>query len=720
MEKADWREKCSPLIALGIVLQGFHSRRGVTAVWFSFMAKEREYSPLFILVTMIAVVAALAFAKEILLPIALAMLLSFLLTPVANWLERWGVPRVLSVVLVVAMAFAPLGLVGWIVTQQSLALSDALPIYRERIVRNVTEKIRAIRPSSDTLNTVSETIEDVSNKLTDEEEGTDQRSPGEAADELNSGQEYGATSSREADEDDSSNATDNIATAAPIDDDLDAALPDEESVKKSNSDQQDGKVDDDAVPVTVVNEESRLTQVGDWLGWLAPPLATAGLVIVLVFFLLLDRESQRNRLIQLFGKSNLHSTTEAFHDAAQRVGRYLRMLFLINTGYGVAVTLGLWMIGVPSAITWGVLGFMLRFLPYLGPWLAAGMPLVVSFAVTEGWSQPLMVMGMYIVYELILNNVAEPLLYGSSVGVSTVGVVLSAIFWTWLWGPIGLILAMPMTVCLVVFTRYVPQLRFINVLLADQPPLTPPERVYQRLLAFDYEEPMKLARTHLKTAPLEQFYDEVLIPALVLAERDRHAGLLNEDQERFLQEAAADLVDDVREIANKLGVATGEEPATAPAPSGGRPAAEGPKARVLCMPLRDDADETTAKMLAHLIEAEGLDVTAEPADLLTSEMVDRVAMTASDVVVISILPPIAPRDSRLLWKRLRARYPDLPIIVGFWNCPANQRPMPPDEDEATKVACTLSEAVALVRVAVAQVALSEQPHVEPPLRGAAG
>jgi methylmalonyl-CoA mutase cobalamin-binding subunit len=252
--------------------------------------------------------------------------------------------------------------------------------------------------------------------------------------------------------------------------------------------------------------------------------------------------------------------------------------------------------------------------------------------------------------------------------------------------------------------------------------LTPPEQVYQRLLAFDEEEPRKLARTHLKAAPLEQFYDEVLIPALVLAERDRHAGLLKEEQEQFLQEAAADLVDDLQDIAARTAITREKEAMTAIASAADAPpTVPAPQARVLCMPLRDDADETTAKMLAHLLEAEGLDVEVEPAELLTSELVDRVAKTASDVAVISILPPIAPRDSRLLWKRLRARYPELPIIVGFWNCAANQKPMPPEEDDGTKVACTLAEAVSLVRIAVAQIALREnQAIAEPPVRGAAG
>jgi predicted PurR-regulated permease PerM/methylmalonyl-CoA mutase cobalamin-binding subunit len=633
-----------------------------------FMAKQRGSSPLFALVAIIAVVSALYLAKEILLPLALAILLSFLLTPLANRLERWRMPRVLAVILVVAASFVPLGIVGGIVTNQLVALSDSLPRYRQSIVNNVAAKVRSIRPSSDTLNTVSKTVEDLGQKLAD----GDSVEADDVADAANQEPENASTQEG-------------------------AAAGDE-------SDGNDGEDVNKAVPVEVINRPSLLDQVGTWLSQLAAPLTTAGLVVVLVFFLLLDRESQRNRLIQLFGRSNLRLTTEAFHDAAGRVGRYLRMLFLINLSYGIAVAAGLWLIGLPSAIMWGVLGFTLRFLPYIGPWISALGPILVSVAVTEGWTQPLLVMGMYVVYELFLNNVAEPLLYGSSVGVSSVGVILSAIFWTWLWGPIGLVLAMPMTVCLLVTAHYIPQLRFLKVILADQPPLTPPERIYQRLLAFDYNEPLKVARTHLKTSTLASFYDDVLIPALVLAEQDRHAGLLNEDQEDFVQEGAGDLVAELRDAASVVDEPDAEASTIRAPTSDGPLTTDAEKARVLCIPLRDEADETAAQMLAQLLAAEGFAVETEAAASLTSELVDRVETTASDVVVISILPPISPRDSRLLWKRLRGRYPDLPIIVGFWNSTgAKQSLLPPDNDTVTKVATTLAEAITLVRNAAAQL-----------------
>jgi hypothetical protein len=375
---------------------------------------------------------------------------------------------------------------------------------------------------------------------------------------------------------------------------------------------------------------------------------------------------------------------------------------------------------VRGAVMWGVLGFALRFLPYVGPWIAAVLPIIVSVATSPGWTQPLVVVGLYIVLELLLNNVAEPLLYGGSTGVSTVGVILAAIFWTWLWGPIGLVLAMPMTVCLVVTARYVPQLRFITVLFADEPTLTPSERLYQRLLAFDYNEPRKVAQNHLKSSTPAGFYDEMLIPALVLAEKDRHAGLLSDDQVEFVHEATVDLVEEVGNMAKERSAddaeAAEQEATQVTSPNEDRFT----DARILCVPLRDQADAAAAQMLAQLLAEDGFHVHTDAPESLSGEVLDRVAKLASDVVVISILPPIAPRDSRLLWKRLRHRYPNLPIIVGYWNAAKSIEPLePPEGDVQTKITTSLTEAVALVRSAAAQVQAAGNTAAREP-RSAAG
>ena len=449
------------------------------------------------------------------------------------------------------------------------------------------------------------------------------------------------------------------------------------------------------------------TAAREWLGQLAAPIGTAGLVIVLVLFMLLDRENQRIRVVQLFGRAHMHQTAEAVHDVSRRVGRYLRALFMLNAGYGVAVATGLWFLGVPGAVTWGVLGFSLRFLPYIGPWIAATLPILVAIATSPGWSQPLFVLGLYIAIELISNNILEPLAYGSTTGISTVGVIISAIFWTWLWGPVGLILSMPMTVCLLVGARYVPQLRFISILLADRPPMSPAEHVYQRLLAFDDREPLKAAHKHVKESSLASYYDEVLLPALVMAENDRHLDLLNDDQSSFVIEATDDMVGELADVAAKEHAEriAAAAPDVAAHQTEAMPMAE--HARVFCIPLRDDGDEIASHMLVQLLTAEGFNVVAGAAASLTGEVVDRVAESDIDIVVISVLPPITARDSRLLWRRLRARYPNLPIVVGFWTAANDKEKLAaPVEDASSRVVTTLAEAVAITRSIASQLQLT--------------
>ena len=375
----------------------------------------------------------------------------------------------------------------------------------------------------------------------------------------------------------------------------------------------------------------------------------------------------------------------------RRVSSYLRMQFLINAGYGISVAVGLYLIGVPSALMWGVLGFSLRFLPYIGPWIAAALPILVSLAVSDGWAQPMWVVGLYVVLELLLNNVAEPWLYGGSVGVSSVGVIVSAIFWTWLWGPVGLVLAMPLTVCLLVMAQYVPQLRFITVLLADRPPMSLVERVYQRMLASDENELVKLLHKELKTRPLVNVYDELLIPALSLAEQDRHADLLSDDQVSVVEEIAADLVQELGEEAKQQAGTL-----TTRVDNGGAANAtnDRSKARVLCIPLRDEADETCGRMLAQLLSLEGLTCEVASTDSLSNEVVERIETMHADVVVISILPPIAQRETRLLWKRLRARFPHLPVVVGCWHSgDARQLLGRVERDGPSHLVTTLADAV---------------------------
>jgi predicted PurR-regulated permease PerM len=591
------------------------------------MSSPRRSQPsLFTLAAMVTAVAALHFAREILLPLALATLVSFLLAPLSERLERWGFRRIPSVLAVVTVAFAVLGILGWVVASQLVDLSGNMDKYRE----NILAKVRAVAPSSATFSSVAKTLEDMQKEIA---------SNGDDAEEDVSNKEQAA---------DDENAA-NVQPQSPV-----AASPTPEQWAGwfTGQSARSRGGEEGAVEVKVVSlPPSPLAQVQTWLGPLVAPLTTAGMVIVLVLFMLLQREDQRNRLIRLFGASNIHATTEALTDIVDRVSRYLRMQFLINAGYGLCVGAGLALIGVPNAIMFGVLSFSLRFLPYIGPWISAVLPVAVSLAISAGWTQPIMVVTLFVILELIVNNVAEPLLYGSSIGVSGLGVILSAIFWTWLWGAIGLVLAMPLTVCLVVMARYVPALRFITVMLGDQPTLTPQERVYQRMLAFDDDEVRELATKYLAEATPAQLYDDVIIPALRLAERDREAGVLSDDQESSVQEAARELVAELHPEP-PAGAAEQPEPAT--------------RARVLCIPLRDEADKTAAMILGQLLAAEAVEPVIAAVQSLTGELVDAVESASVDAVVISILPPLPQHDSRLLCRRLRKRYPSLPIFVGYW------------------------------------------------------
>jgi predicted PurR-regulated permease PerM len=649
------------------------------------MAKARNTSPLFILVAMITALAALYFAKEILLPIALAILLSFLLTPLVDRLEHWRFPRAVAVILVVFMSFAMLGGLGWIVTNQLVSLSHELPKHEQ----NLRAKFQWLQPNSPFVRKVSNTVDWIM---------------------------HGGKSSHVAQAKPGGDTPKNTNGKTPLED---KTVPPEKKPPNDLSPFETGvkQLDEankaieppaerDAIPVRVVNSTpSTLGLLQSWLGPVLAPFVTAFIVVVLTLFMLLDREGQRSRLIQLFGRSHFHTTTEAVHDVAKRVSRYLRSLFLVNACYGFVIAVGLQILGVPSAMLWGVLAFVMRFLPYLGPWIAAAVPILISIATSSGWTQPLLVFGWYVLVELVLYNFIEPFVYGSVIGVSTVGILVAALFWTWLWGPVGLVLAMPMTVCLLVAARYVPQLRFLMVLLADEQPLSTAERVYQRLLAFDYHEPLKLAHKHLKESSLASFYDEVLIPALRMSEHDRQQGALNEEQALFVKEAAEDLVNELGDYPTEATEQEANRLSAVGAKSTRPSAAEGPvmSARILCVPLLDEADEAASRMLAQLLLAEGFDVDLQGAKRLTSEVVERVADSESDVVVISVLPPIGPRDSRLLWKRLRSRYPNLPIVVGFWTGAEKKQGLPvPENDVASRVATSLAEAVTIVRAMAVQ------------------
>ncbi|HYG76007.1 MAG TPA: AI-2E family transporter [Planctomycetota bacterium] len=541
------------------------------------------------------VIAALYLAKDFLIPLALAILFSFLLTPIVKRLEHWGLPRVLSVLTVTFFAFALLVGAGWIVTQQMVDLATRLPEYE----KNLTAKVQTLRGTSRTLGKATETLQAISKEIT-ESQGDTRNQPVQP----------GATS---------------------------AAEP---------------------VPVKVVAPPpSPLTLLWNAIGALLGPLGTVAAVAILVVFILLEREGLRDRFLRLVGKGRLHVTTDALDDASHRVSRYLLMQFVVNATYGIPVGVGLYLIGVPNAFMWGLLATVLRYLPYLGPWMAAAMPILLSFT-GEGWSQPLYTIGLFLVLELISNNVMEPWLYGASTGITSVAVLLAAGFWTWLWGLPGLLLSTPLTVLLVVMGKHLPQMSIFSILLGDEEPLQPKTAFYQRLLAGDMEEAAELLKTNLEKKPLNVVYDEIVLPVLRMIELDFYRRRIDENKRRRLEGMVEEIVEQISRPEGESPVAQVE-----PAPDG--------QTAVLCVAARDEADGVAARMMTQLLKNEGVNVRALSSDALASELIDRVEEHNARVVCISALPPAALSHARYLCKRLRERYPALRLIIGLWTARTN-------------------------------------------------
>jgi predicted PurR-regulated permease PerM len=395
-----------------------------------------------------------------------------------------------------------------------------------------------------------------------------------------------------------------------------------------------------------------LAALGEWM----QPIGIAALVLVLVPFMLLERQEMRNRIVRLIGYSKLAITTKALDEAGERVSRYLLMQTIINTTFGGAVAIGLLVIGVPYALLFGFLAAVLRFIPYVGPWVAALFPILLSLAVFPGWTKPVIVIALFVVLELFSNMVMETLLYANSAGVSEVALLVAVAFWTWLWGPIGLMLATPLTVCLVVFAKYVPDLRFITVLMTAEEPLPPGAAYYQRLLAEDDDEAAEIVEEYVKTHPVDSVYDALLVPALTLAKRDRARGHLSADEERIVVRATRDILERLDD-AILTAAARRDAETAAVSPSA-------PGLRVFACPARDEADEVALLMFRALCEVTGAEVRVASSAMLSSEVVAVVREQPPDVVLVGGLAPGGLAQTRYLCKRLRAAFPDLPILVG--------------------------------------------------------
>jgi hypothetical protein len=388
-----------------------------------------------------------------------------------------------------------------------------------------------------------------------------------------------------------------------------------------------------------------------------PILAPVGILfIVLIFtvFLLIEQNDLRNRIFRLAGLSRLNLMTEALDDATRRVSRYLMLQFLVNACYGILVGLALYFIGVPYAALWGTVAAHLRIVPYVGSIIAGLLPLLLSLAVFDGWMRPLMVFGSFVTLELITANAIEPWLYGMHTGISSLALLLTAVFWTTLWGPAGLILSTPLTVCLVVLGRHVPQFSFLHILLGDEPALACEAELYQRLLSMDENGARAVVDKYLSEHSLLELYDAVIVPTLLLTERDRHKGALDPDREEFIFLSIRELLGELAERNHESDQGAIAEPA---------PLRRG---RVLCVPADDEADEIAASMLAQVLGTLGCAALSFPTDPRMEHGFDAVDPSADDVFCISAVPPFAFARARTLDHQLRRRFPKTRIVIGIW------------------------------------------------------
>jgi hypothetical protein len=382
-------------------------------------------------------------------------------------------------------------------------------------------------------------------------------------------------------------------------------------------------------------------------------MGSGGMVVIFTIFVLLGREDLRNRFIHLSGGGRLKVMTQALDEATRRVQRYLFLQSAVNAVFGVIVGVGLYLIGIPDAWLWGLVAAVLRFLPYVGAPAAAAVPILLSLAIFPGWGHALGTMAFFFSLEVIVANFVEPFLYGTQVGLSTLAILIAAVFWTLIWGFPGLILSTPLTVSLVVMGRYVPSLNFLKVLLGDEPEISRPDLYYQRLLASDQNEARQVLEQYLEGKSLGELYSEVLIPALSLVEQDRHRNELDEATLNFIMQSTREFVEEIGDL-NGVSAGAGESVVS-----------NGRASSVVCLPARDEADELVGLLLSQLLQNDHIECHSVPAGT-SSEMMSAISALNPDVVCISALPPFAIEYARNLYLKVGAQFPDVDIVICLW------------------------------------------------------
>ncbi len=549
-----------------------------------------------ILMSGAVVLGMLFWLQAVLVPIALAILLTFMLSPLVSILQGGRLPRTLAVFIVVGVAFSLIVAIGWMLARQLTSFVDTFPQYE----KNFNSKLAVLQPADGGfIDKVQGIVARISRQL--DKQAASREAPGTRG-------------------------------SAPL-------------------------------PVKIVENSNPFEMPAVWpaLSPILEPLAMTGLAVILVIFMLLRREDLRDRVISIVGRGRLTLTTKALDEAGDRISRYLLMQLIVNGSYGLAVAIGLFFIGVPYALLWGFLAAVLRYIPYLGAWLAAILPLALSLVVSEGWSAPLLVLGLFLMLELISNMLIEPWLYGRGIGVSETATLIMIAFWTWLWGPIGLVLATPLTVCLLVAGKYVPFLSVFDTLLGDQPALEPNVVFYQRLLARDHDEAAEIAETYLEDASLVATYDALLIPALTNARRDAEREVLSDDEQHSVVNAAREVAEQLATLHDNHAADDAEKTSdTTPTPE------PGAAIRILAIPARDESDHVALSLLSESLDSSNFELLIMKYGLLASDVIARVLEHRPTLICIAALPPGGGAQSRLLCLRLRARFPDLKILIGRW------------------------------------------------------
>jgi predicted PurR-regulated permease PerM len=574
-------------------------------------------SALTIVLVGVTVVATLYLAREVLVPIALALLLSFVLAPLVQLLRRWYLPRSVAVIFSVLVAFSVILGLGALMASQVNQLATDLPRYQSTL-REKIQSLRGAATGTGTLERASDVLQELGKELDKPQRtGSPLASPG-----------------------------------------VDLAVTNK--------------------PITVELKQPDPSALQTLVALITPlihPLTTTGLIIIFVIFILFQRQDLRNRIIRLAGAHDLQRTTAALDDAGQRLSRLFLTQLVLNAGFGLVIGTGLWLIGVPSAPLWGMLAMILRFIPYIGAVISAIFPLVLAAAVGPDWTMAAWTAALFVIVEPIVGHLIEPLLTAQSTGLSPVAVVTSAAFWTWLWGPVGLVLATPLTMCLVVLGRHVDRLKFLDVMFGDEPALRPEEFPYQRMLAGDPMEVAEQAQTILKDTPLLAYYENVLIEALKLAQADADRGLLDGERKQRIRDVVAEVLDDLEthQDAPELVPAQDEglaRPVSSEKAEDRAERAAGSvdphsKKRVLCIPGRDLLGEAFGLIVAQLLVKEGIEARAEQSDALSISRIFGLDTKDVELVCLCFVGGATSAQIHYAVRRLRRKMPEAFILISL-------------------------------------------------------